>query len=81
MVHPIFNNFGNADVVPNISWFFKFNTALFLKNINNPSMFANIENINEFAHDCHYVKYIDRLIDENLSQYNHKFEHPFQHEI
>jgi len=64
--HPLFQRLKEYGALPNPSWFFKFTASVFLKNINESNLFQNIENVDAFAYDCHYVKNFDDLLESVL---------------
>lgn len=64
--HPLFQRLKESGVSPNPSWFFKFSSSIFLKNIDNPHLLQKIENFEEFAYNCHYVKNFDDLLESVL---------------
>ena len=64
-----FKKLEKSGVMLNNSWFFKFSSSIFLKNIDNATMFDSIENLNEFAYNCHYVNHYDNNLLDFLNQY------------
>ena len=64
----IFQELKALGVEPNPSWFFKFSSLVFLKNLeyNNTCLFSKIDNIADFSYDCHYVNFYEENL-KNLS--------------
>jgi len=66
--HVLFKEFRESGVVVNPSWYFKFSASILMKNMNNKTFFNKIQNLNQFAYDCHYVNNFDFILDTSIEE-------------